>query len=256
MDTSLMGRSPPQATLDPTEVARFTERAGQWWDAGGPFRPLHRLGPARLTFIRDSLAAHFERPAAVPRPLSGLTVLDVGCGGGLIAEPLARLGGTVTGIDPSEENVEAAHAHAAPQNLAVTYRAVRAEDVAGEGRTFDVVVCLEVLEHVPDPGALVAVLASLVRPGGVLIVSTINRTIAAYALAIVGAEYVLRWLPTGTHRWERFITPDELTRFAAAAGLDPPKFAGLVYDFRTDRWALGNDTGVNYLASAARRPNR
>jgi 2-polyprenyl-6-hydroxyphenyl methylase/3-demethylubiquinone-9 3-methyltransferase len=195
---------------------------------------------------------HFARKQGGMRPLKGLRVLDVGCGGGIISEPLARLGAEVTGLDPAVENVEAARRHAAGQGLAIDYRTGRVEDLAAEGQIFDAVVCLEVVEHVPDAGAFLACCASLVRPGGLMLLSTLNRTLKAYLLAIIGGEYVLRWLPVGTHQWDRFITPDELARHLRAAGLAAPKVEGLVYNPLADAWSLGADTDVNYLASAAK----
>jgi 2-polyprenyl-6-hydroxyphenyl methylase/3-demethylubiquinone-9 3-methyltransferase len=186
------------------------------------------------------------------RPLEGLRVLDVGCGGGLICEPLARLGARVTGLDPAVENIEAARRHAAGQALDIDYRAGRVEELELEGRTFDAVVCLEVVEHVPDAGAFLKASAALLRPGGLMLLSTLNRTLKAYLLAIIGGEYVLRWLPVGTHQWDRFVTPDELARHLRAAGLGAPALKGLVYNPLTDAWSLGADTDVNYLASAAK----
>ncbi len=239
-------------TLDSAEVDRFGKLAAKWWDPAGAFRPLHALGPARLAFVRREVVRHFSRPDRGLRPFSGLTMLDVGCGGGLITEPLARLGGRATGLDPAPDNIAAARAHAAAQGLAVDYRAGRIEELAATGEHFDVVVCLEVLEHVPDPAAFVRLLAAVTRPGGLVVLSTINRTRAAYALAIVGAEQVLLWLPPGTHQWDRFITPDELARFSADAGLVPGPAQGLVYDALTGEWRLGSNTGINYLLAAAR----
>ncbi len=246
-----LSRDTPR-TLDPTEVARFAVIADAWWDLDGKFRPLHQLGPARLGFIRTQLVKHLGLSAEGLRPLVGLRVLDIGCGGGLIAEPIARLGATVTGIDPAEENIRAAEAHGRPQGLAIDYRVAQVEDLKRAGETFDAVLCLEVVEHVPDVGAFLECCAALVRPGGVMILSTINRTVKAYALAIIGAEYVLRWLPAGTHQWERFVTPEELERHLAAAGLAMRDVSGLVYNPLIDRWTLGQDTGVNYLAAATR----
>jgi 2-polyprenyl-6-hydroxyphenyl methylase/3-demethylubiquinone-9 3-methyltransferase len=241
-------------TLDPAEIERFARSAAEWWDTGGKFRTLHRIGPARMTFLRDALLRHFDRPPAGrpvrPSPLSGLSILDIGCGGGLVCEPLARLGARVTGIDPALESIEAARCHAEAQGLAVSYRVARVEDLAAEGHTFDAVSCLEVVEHVPDAGAFLKTCAALVRPGGLMLLSTINRTVKAYVLAIVGAEYVLRWLPVGTHQWERFVTPDELARHLNAAGLAAPTFQGLVYNPLADTWSLSADTDVNYFASA------
>jgi len=243
---------PQSSTLDHSEIARFSAIAAEWWDPNGKFRPLHRIGPARLAYIRQEMERHFGLSTTGLRVFTGYRILDVGCGGGLIAEPLARLGGTVTAIDPANESIAVARAHAAEQGLAIDYRACRVEELAAQGVTFDVVTCLEVLEHVPDVAGFLATCARLVRPGGLLALSTINRTVKAYALAIVGAEYILRWLPVGTHQWQRFITLDELTRHVTAAGLEAPRFEGLVYDPFRDRWGLGADTDVNYMACAAK----
>jgi 2-polyprenyl-6-hydroxyphenyl methylase/3-demethylubiquinone-9 3-methyltransferase len=240
------------ATLDEGEVRRFGDLAAEWWDPTGKFRPLHKLGPARLAFIRQEIVRHFARPSGGMRPFADLSVLDIGCGGGLVSEPVARLGASVTGIDPAPENIAAAAAHAASQGMAIDYRACRVEDLVVEGRTFDCVLCLEVVEHVPDVAAFLAECAKLVRPGGLILLSTINRTVKAYALAIVGAEYILRWLPVGTHQWERFVTPDELARHANAAGLAIAHQEGLVYNPLTDAWLLSPDLDVNYMASAGR----
>lgn len=239
-------------TFDAAEVARFGRIAAEWWDPKGKFRPLHKLGPARLTFIRDRLATHFGTAKGSLRVLDGLRVLDIGCGGGLVSEPLSRLGAQMTGIDPAHENIAAAKAHAETQGLAIDYRAATVESLVAEGAEFDAVLCLEVVEHVPDPAAFLAVCAKLVRPGGMMITSTINRTMKAYLLAIVGAEYVLRWLPAGTHQWERFVTPDEMARHLAAAGLGPAFAEGVVYDPFRDTWSLSPDTDVNYMAAAAK----
>jgi len=244
----------PSGTLDAQEIDRFARLSGEWWDPRGKFRALHRIGPARLSFLRDEMVRHFGREAGAGglRPLKGLSVLDVGCGGGLIAEPLARMGARVTGLDPAVANIEAARRHAAGQGLDIDYRAGRVEELAAGGLAFDAVVCLEVVEHVPDPGAFLAACAALVRPQGLLMLSTLNRTLKAYLLAIIGGEYVLRWLPVGTHRWERFITPDELTGYLRAAGLEAPTIRGLVYNPLADVWSLGADTDVNYLAAASK----
>ncbi len=202
--------------------------AAEWWDPKGKFRPLHQIGPVRLQFIRDELTRHFKIESAGMKPLTGLSIADIGCGGGLISEPLTRLGAKVTGIDPATRNIEIARLHAEPQGLEIDYRPITVEELAAEGRQYDAAVCLEVVEHVPDPAAFIKECARLVRPGGMLILSTINRTFKAYALAIVGAEYVLGWLPRGTHDWNRFITPDELSRHIGAAGLrDPAELHGL-----------------------------
>ena len=245
-------QKPGPATIDADEVARFGRQADAWWDPDGQFRPLHKIGPARLQFVRDRVLRHYGRKEPGRHCLAGLSILDIGCGGGLVSEPLARLGGRVTAIDPAPENIAAARAHAVGSDLAIDYRAIRAEDLVAEAATFDVVVCLEVVEHVPDVAAFLQVVGQLVRPGGLLILSTLNRTLKAYALAIIGAEYVLRWLPVGTHQWERFVTPDELARYVRDAGLDAPAFEGMVYNPLSDLWSLSADTDVNYLAAAAK----
>jgi 2-polyprenyl-6-hydroxyphenyl methylase/3-demethylubiquinone-9 3-methyltransferase len=247
-------RGQASATLDPVEIERFARLSSAWWDPNGDFSTLHQIGPARMGFLRARLAAHFRGgDNGELRPLEGLSILDVGCGGGLVCEPLARLGATVTGIDPAAENVEAARQHAAAQGLSIGYRAVRAEELAAEGRTFDAVTCLEVVEHVPDVGAFLKLMGTLVRPGGLLLLSTLNRTMKAYLLAIVGAEYVLRWLPVGTHQWERFVTPDELTGHLQAAGLQRPVLQGLVFNPLSGAWSLSDtDTDVNYFAASAK----
>lgn len=242
----------PDSTLDHAEVERFSAIASEWWDPDGKFRPLHKIGPARIQFVRDKLCRHYARRPRDDRPLQGLTILDIGCGGGLVAEPLARLGATVTGLDPSKETIGAAMSHAASQGLDIEYRACRAEDLGAEGRTFDGVVCLEVVEHVPDVGAFTRLCADLVRPGGMLVLSTINRTAKSFALAIVGAEYILGWLPRGTHQWSRFVKPDELKAHCAASGLDEGDIAGLTFNPLVDEWSLGSDTGVNYMLAAAK----
>ena len=237
--------------VDHAEVERFRRIASEWWDAKGKFRPLHQLAPARLTFVRDELVRHFELKGTSLKPLKGLTVLDVGCGGGLVSEPLARMGARVTGLDPGRENVEAARAHAegqtGPGGLDLSYRIGTIEDLAAGGAQFDAVVSLEVVEHVPDVGGFIKSCARLVRPGGALVLSTINRNLKSYALAIVAAEYVLGWLPRGTHQWDRFVTPDELAGYVAAAGLSRPTYRGIVYDVINDTWSLSDNTDVNYL---------
>jgi 2-polyprenyl-6-hydroxyphenyl methylase / 3-demethylubiquinone-9 3-methyltransferase len=237
-------------TVDPAEVERFRRIAKEWWDPEGKFRPLHQIGPARLKFIRDEIIHHFKLEAPGADVLAGLKVLDVGCGGGLISEPLARLGASVTGIDPAEQNISVARSHAEPQNLNIDYRAATVEGLSGDGAVFDVVVCLEVVEHVPDVGAFVKECARLARPGGLVILSTINRTFKSFALAIVGAEYVLGWLPRGTHRWDRFVTTDELEGHLTSAGTGPVRFMGFAYHPLRDEWQLDPDTSVNYLAAA------
>lgn len=244
---------PASTNLDPAEVERFERLAGEWWDANGKLRPLHSQGPARLGFVRDALVRHFARAKGDLRPLTGLSILDVGCGGGLVSEPLARLGAKVTGIDPTTDSIAVARRHAEAQGLAIDYRTSSVEALEAAGATFDAVVCMEVIEHVPDQAAFVRSLGALVRPGGALIMSTLNRTWKSYALAIIGAEYVLGWLPRGTHDWNRFVTTDELGRYLADAGFAAPEVSGIIYNVMSDTWCLGADTDVNYVAAAARR---
>jgi 2-polyprenyl-6-hydroxyphenyl methylase / 3-demethylubiquinone-9 3-methyltransferase len=239
-------------TLDREEVARFAKLSGQWWDEHGPFRQLHRINPVRLTYIRDQLCRRFGRDAKGPASLSGLSVLDIGCGGGLICEPLARLGASVTGIDPAAENIEAAKAHASAGRLDIAYEGTTAEELASRGQSYDAVLLLEVVEHVPDVPAFLKGVAPLVKPGGLMILSTLNRTLKSFALAIVGAEYILRWLPVGTHQWQRFVTPAELASALSAAGLAMTGTEALIYDPFSDEWRLGTDTDVNYFATAKR----
>ena len=243
----------PSPTLDTEEIARFGKLAAEWWDAEGPFRPLHRINPVRLTYIRDQICRHFTRDKKASKSLSGLSVLDIGCGGGLVCEPLTRLGASVTGIDPAAETIEAAKAHARASSLDIEYQATTAEDIAAKGQSYDVVLLLEVVEHVPDVPAFLKAVAPLVRPDGIMILSTLNRTLKAYALAIVGAEYILRWLPIGTHQWERFVRPEELASALSATGLKLSDKTGMVYNPLADEWRLGPDTDVNYFATAIRR---
>ncbi len=244
---------PHVSTVDPAEIARFSAMASQWWDPKGKFRPLHQINPLRLSFIRDEVCRRFARSAKTTQALAGLRVLDIGCGGGLLSEPLARLGGEIIGADASATNIEVAKLHAGEMGLAIDYRATTAEALAEAGETFDVVLALEIVEHVPDMAAFVAICAGMLRPGGLMVVSTINRTAKAFALAIVGAEYVLRWLPRGTHQWGKFVTPDELRGAMTAGGLAPGNASGMIYDPLRAQWKLApGDLAVNYLLAADR----
>jgi 2-polyprenyl-6-hydroxyphenyl methylase/3-demethylubiquinone-9 3-methyltransferase len=238
------------ASVDPTEVARFEAIAAEWWDAKGKFAPLHRFNPTRLSFLKDALVRHFNRDPRLARPLEGLTLLDVGCGGGLVAEPMTRLGATVTGIDAGVATIEAARRHAHAMGLAVDYRTATVEELAADGARFDVVLALEVIEHVIEPSAFLNAAAGLLSPGGAIAVATLNRTVRSFLLAIIGAEYVLRWLPRGTHDWTRFIRPDELDGMLTAAGLGVTARTGIAYNPLSDRWSLTSDTGVNYIVLA------
>jgi 2-polyprenyl-6-hydroxyphenyl methylase/3-demethylubiquinone-9 3-methyltransferase len=244
--------TPASPSIDVAEVERFSALAETWWDPKGSMAPLHRLNPARLGFLRQTLAAHFGRDARSLSPFDGLRILDVGCGGGLISEPLARLGAVVTGIDAAEANIAVARAHARRADLEVDYRQASAEELSAAGERFDAVLALEVVEHVADLDAFLAAAAALVRPGGAFIASTLNRTPRSLLFAIVGAEYVLGWLPRGTHRWDRFLKPSELAAALRRRGLQARDIRGLVYDLLAREWRLGRDLGVNYLIFAVR----
>ena len=251
-----MSQMPGEATIttvDADEVARFAALSAEWWADDGPMRPLHKLNPTRLAWIRDRVGAHFRIDPKMGLALAGLRILDVGCGAGILAEPLARMGAAVVGIDPSPEIVAAARLHAAESGLAIDYRAAAAEDLAAAGERFDVVTALEVVEHVTDVERFIAACASLVKPGGLMIVSTINRTMKAFLLAIVGAEYVLRWLPRGTHTYDKLVTPDELAAAYRAAGLSPAADTGIMYVPFVDEFRLTRDLDVNYMMAAERR---
>src|SRR3712207_3602060 len=239
-------------TIDPGEVARFDRIARDWWDPKGPMRALHKLNPVRLQYIRDGACGHFGRDGRSPRPLDGLTVLDVGCGGGVLSEPMARLGASVTGLDPAPNNIAVAKRHAERSGLAVDYREEAVETVAGRGEQFDIVLAMEVVEHVGDVQAFVSPCCAAVKPGGLLVMATINRTLRAFALAIVGAEYVLGWLPRGTHQWDKFVTPEELSAAITAGGLAVTDRRGVVYNPLADGWLLARDTAVNYMVAAER----
>ncbi len=246
--TATNGNAP---RTDERELASFRAGAQQWWDPEGSFKPLHALQPVRIRFIRDHLVTHFGRDGRSLKPLEGMGIADIGCGGGLLCEPLARLGAQVTGVDPVADSIETARRHAEGQGLAIRYAVGTAEDLAGE--VFDAVISMEVVEHVPDLGAFLKACATILKPGGLLLLSTINRTARSYALAIVGAEYILRWLPRGTHRWEKFVTPEELRRALAEAGLELVETRGCVFNPLGDGWQLSSDIAVNYFA-AARKP--
>lgn len=241
---------------DPVEIEKFASLAATWWDAAGPMAPLHRLNPVRIRYVRDQACSRLlggRDPAASPRPLAGLAVLDVGCGAGLAAEPLSRLGAAVTGIDPSPEMVEAARRHAAETGAeGVAYEAVTLEEVAASGRRFDLVLALEVVEHVPDVSAFLASTAEAARPGGLVVLSTLSRTLASFAKGIVGAEYLMGWLPRGTHSWRAFVTPAELARHLRRVGLRPVDVTGASYRADRDEFSLGRDTSVNYLLTAVK----
>ncbi|MBK3395749.1 MULTISPECIES: bifunctional 2-polyprenyl-6-hydroxyphenol methylase/3-demethylubiquinol 3-O-methyltransferase UbiG [Methylobacterium] len=243
---------PTGPSIDRDEVARFDRLAATWWDETGPMRVLHRFNPVRLTYIRDTVCRQFGRDPLAPSPLAGLSLVDVGCGGGVLSEPLARLGAEVTGLDPAVTNVKIAQAHADEAGVPVRYRAETIEDVVSAGERFDVVCAMEVVEHVTDMPAFVRTACTAVKPGGLLFAATINRTMRSFALAIVGAEYVLGWLPKGTHDWNKFVTPDELQDAVEGGGLTVTDTTGVVFNPLTNRWSAARDTAVNYMIAAER----
>jgi 2-polyprenyl-6-hydroxyphenyl methylase / 3-demethylubiquinone-9 3-methyltransferase len=239
-------------TVDEAELARFAALAHEWWDPRGKMAPLHKFNPVRLGYVRDAACRHFERDAKRLDCLKGLRVLDIGCGGGILSEPLARLGAEVVGADPADANIEAARLHAGEGGVAVDYRATTAEALADAGERFDVVLAMEVVEHVADVSLFVKLTGAMVKPGGLMIAATINRTLKSFALAIVGAEYVLRWLPRGTHQLDKFVTPNELEIALELACLRVIDDAGVTYNPLADRWSLARDTDVNYMLAAER----
>ena len=241
------------SSIDPDEVARFSAIAAEWWDPTGKFAPLHRFNPVRLQFIREQALARFGRDGSVRAPFEGLKLLDIGCGGGLLSEPMRRLGFEVTAVDASERNVAVAAAHAAETGLDIDYRAATAEQLEAEGAgPFDVILNMEVIEHVADPGEYLRTTARLLAPGGLMIVATLNRTLKALALAKVGAEYVLRWVPAGTHDWNKFLKPEEIRGFLAGTAFNVLGPFGVTYNPLTGRWSQSGDADVNYMMTVTR----
>jgi 2-polyprenyl-6-hydroxyphenyl methylase/3-demethylubiquinone-9 3-methyltransferase len=240
----------PGSTVDDAEVERFSALASEWWDPRGKMAVLHKFNPVRLGCIKQAACRHFGRDAKRLDALAGLRILDIGCGGGILSEPLARLGADVVGADPAKANVEAARLHAAEAGVAVDYRASTAEALADAGERFDVVLAMEVVEHVADLSLFIKRCAEMVKPGGLMVVATINRTIKSFAFAIVGAEYLLRWLPRGTHQWDKFITPNELEAVLERHGLRTIDETGVIYNLVADRWQLATDMDVNYMVTA------
>ncbi len=242
--------APHSASVDPADVARFNALGQEWWDLWGPMRALHKLNPTRVGYIRDILAEAAKTADGSEKSLENLSILDIGCGAGILSEPLAGLGATMTSIDPAPANIDVARSHAGDCGLAIDYRATTAEDLAATGAAFDAVLIMEVVEHVHDRSAFVATAASMVKPGGFLFAATLNRTLKSYALAIVGAEYVLRWVKPGTHDWEKFVTPQELATDLRASGLEIYDRTGVVYNPLFDEWRTSDDCGVNYMMAA------
>ena len=244
---------PLDASVDVDEVAKFSALADEWWDPEGSFQPLHKLNPARLGFIRDRICRRFDRDPFAPQPLAGLRLADIGCGGGLLTEPMARLGAKVTGLDASERNIMVARNHAERMGLDIDYRFSTVEAAAEAGEQYDIVLNMEVVEHVADVDGFLASSCALVAPGGAMFVATLNRTLKSFAFAIVGAEYVLRWLPRGTHDWRKFRRPSEIAAALRRGGLTVESFAGLTFDPLKDTWRIdGEDIAVNYLGFAVR----
>ncbi len=238
------------SSIDPVEIARFSSHAAEWWDPNGALRPLHRLNPVRIAYARDHVCAHFKRPSGAKDALKGLSWLDVGCGGGLLCEPLARLGASVTGLDASAEAIEAARAHAQNMDLTIDYRCGAVEEM--EDETYDVISALEILEHVTDPAAFLHSVAQRLKPNGILLLSTLNRSAKGFLLGIVAAEYILRWVPRGTHDWRKFIRPSELQAMLKEAGLEMQDLTGMRLDPLNGAFCLTQNIGVNYLSTACR----
>lgn len=244
-------QSTAQSTIDPAEVAKFEAMAADWWNADGKFKPLHMMNPVRLDYITRQIAAEYGRDLTVERPFDGLRLLDIGCGGGLLCEPMARLGATVVGADAAERNIPVAQIHAEQSGLEIDYRHTSAEALAAAGEQFDAVLNMEVVEHVADPLSYLTACHDLLKPGGIHICSTINRNPKSYAMAIFGAEVVMRWLPRGTHEWNKFITPDELFDLMRQAGMDPVDRKGFVFNPVSWQWRISDrDLSVNYVTAA------
>lgn len=240
-------------TIDTAEVAKFEAMAAEWWDPDGKFKPLHHMTPCRMDYVIDQICAQYGRRRKSPRPLNGLSVVDVGCGGGLASEPLARLGADVTGLDATDVNIRVARTHAEAVGLNIDYRAEPAEAVAERGMDFDVVLALEVVEHVADIATFMSAISAILRPGGIAVLSTLNRTAKSWAMAIVGAEHILRWLPVGTHDWSKFPTPQELEKALATAGLSTVDSRGMILNPATGHWSLSEDMSVNFIIAAEKQ---
>ncbi len=241
-------------SVDPAEVAKFEAMAAEWWDPNGKFKPLHMLNPCRLDYLTSQIAAEFGRDLTTPKPFAGLRILDIGCGGGLLSEPMARLGATVIGADAAAGNIPVAQLHAEQSGLEIDYRHCAAEDLAAAGEQFDVVIAMEIIEHVENPQAFMRTCASLMKTGGLMLCSTLNRNPKSYLVAIIGAEWVMRWLPKGTHEWSKFITPDELYKLIEEAALEPMDRMGMVFNPVTWGWSLSErDMSVNYVTASVKR---
>ena len=244
----------PASTVDPAEVAKFEAMAAEWWNPNGKFKPLHLMNPCRLDYITTQIESEFGRDLTTALPFAGLRILDIGCGGGLLSEPMARLGAAVVGADPATRNIPVAQLHAEQSGLTIDYRLTTAEELAAAGERFNVVLNMEVVEHVPDPQSFLTACQTLLKPGGLMICSTLNRNAKSYGMAIIGAEWVMKWLPKGTHDWKKFITPDELADFIRNAGLDPVDRKGMVFNPIAWSWSLSSrDLSVNYVTASVKR---
>ena len=243
-----------QSTIDPAEVAKFEAMAAEWWDPEGKFKPLHLMNPCRLDYIRSQIAAEYERDLTASLPFKGLRILDIGCGGGLLSEPMARLGATVVGADAAARNIPVARVHAEGSGLQIDYRVTTAEDLAAAGERFDVILNMEVVEHVSDPLAYLTACQILLKDQGLMICSTLNRNAKSFMMAIIGAEWVMRWLPKGTHDWAKFITPNELYSLIKQAGLEPVDKKGMVFNPITWSWSVSDrDLSCNYVTASVKR---
>ena len=251
-----MSEAANSKSVDPQEISNFAAMADEWWDEGGKFKPLHKFNPIRIGFIRDQVVTHFhlgETNDAPPlKPLKGLRLLDIGCGGGLLSEPMARMGAEVIAADASQTNIEVASLHAEKGGIQIDYRHTTAEDLADSGEKFDIILNMEVIEHVADVEGFSAACCSMLKPGGIMFVATLNRTMKSYALAIVGAEYVLRWLPRGTHNWKKFLRPSEVVKLLRQNNLTIMEMTGASYNPLEDDWYLSKDLNVNYMLTATK----
>lgn len=256
VDEVIMDNTAKAKSVDPGEIANFAAMADEWWDENGKFKPLHKFNPIRIGYIRDTVIAHFrlqtDDAVVKLKPFKGLRVLDIGCGGGLLSEPMARLGADVVAADAAEKNIQIAKVHAEKSGLQIDYRHTTAEDLAAAGERFDVVLNMEVIEHVADIEGFIEACSSLLKPGGVMFIATLNRTAKSFAFAIVGAEYILRWLPKGTHSWKKFLKPSEVARLVRSNNLTIHDISGATYNPFEDRWHLSKDLSVNYMIAATK----
>ncbi len=240
-------------TIDQNEINNFSSLADKWWDPDGPFKPLHNLNPTRIHYIKDKLIGHYSIDPNNLKPLQNLRILDIGCGGGLLSEPMARLGANVVGVDPSEKNIKIAKTHSNQSKLNIDYINSTAEQLVEWGETFDVILNMEVIEHVSNIETFLSSCHSLIKPGGIMFIATLNRTLKSYFFAIVGAEYILRWLPKGTHDWNKFVKPSELREFCSNSGFINIDFKGMIYNPLRNNWSIGSDLSVNYIGNLAKK---